>query len=66
MVGRYLNLIERGHCDIGAIPGQLVRNTGGRRYQGFLEAMEKANIKMRNEWIVQGDFEPEPSSQAMH
>lgn len=28
--------------------------------------MEEANIKVRNEWIVQGDFKPESGYQAMH
>ena len=35
LAGRYL--IERGHRDIGAIPGQLSRNTGGGRHRGFYE-----------------------------
>ncbi len=64
LAGRYL--IERGHRDIGAIPGQLARNTGGGRHQGFLKALEEANIPVREEWIVQGDFEPESGYKAMH
>jgi len=43
-----------------------VRNTGGGRHQGFLKAVQEANIKVRNAWIVQGDFEPESGYQAMH
>lgn len=31
LAGRYL--IERGHREIGAIPGQLSRNTGGGRHR---------------------------------
>ncbi|WP_127956712.1 HTH-type transcriptional repressor PurR [Serratia microhaemolytica] len=61
--GRYL--IERGHRDIGAIPGQLARNTGGGRHQGFLKALSEAQITPRPEWIVQGDFEPESGYRAM-
>jgi len=64
MAGRYL--IERGHRDIGVIPGQLARNTGGGRFQGFVKAMTEANIPLREEWVVQGDFEPESGYQAMH
>ncbi|CAK6493401.1 HTH-type transcriptional repressor PurR [Pantoea sp. Nvir] len=63
LAGRYL--IERGHRDIGAIPGQLERNTGGGRHAGFLKALEEAGISVRPEWIVQGDFEPESGYQAM-
>ncbi|SFM95120.1 transcriptional regulator, LacI family [Izhakiella capsodis] len=63
MVGRYL--IERGHRDIGAIPGQMERNTGGGRHAGFLKALQEANISLRDEWVVQGDFEPESGYHAM-
>ncbi|MDU5779507.1 MAG: HTH-type transcriptional repressor PurR [Pantoea sp.] len=63
LAGRYL--IERGHRDIGAIPGQLERNTGGGRHAGFLKALGEAGIAVRPEWIVQGDFEPESGYQAM-
>ena len=64
LAGRYL--IERGHRDIGAIPGQLSRNTGGGRHQGFMKALQEAHIDIREEWIVQGDFEPESGYKAMH
>lgn len=63
LAGRYL--IERGHRDIGAIPGQLERNTGGGRHAGFLKALNEAGIVMRDEWLVQGDFEPESGYRAM-
>ncbi|MEN5015658.1 HTH-type transcriptional repressor PurR [Erwinia sp. Eh17-17] len=63
LAGRYL--IERGHRDIGAIPGQLERNTGGGRHAGFLKALAEAGITLREEWLVQGDFEPESGYRAM-
>lgn len=63
LAGRYL--IERGHRDIGAIPGQMERNTGGGRHAGFLQALTEAGITVRDEWIVQGDFEPESGHRAM-
>lgn len=63
MAGHYL--IKRGHRDIGAIPGQMERNTGGGRHAGFLKALSEANITVRQEWIVQGNFEPESGYQAM-
>ncbi|WP_340614878.1 HTH-type transcriptional repressor PurR [Xenorhabdus thailandensis] len=64
LAGRYL--IERGHRDIASIPGPLARNTGGGRHQGFLKALKEGNIAIRDEWIVQGDFEPESGYQAMY
>ncbi|WP_440863993.1 HTH-type transcriptional repressor PurR [Symbiopectobacterium purcellii] len=64
LAGRYL--IERGHRDIGAIPGIQERNTGSGRYLGFLKALQEADITVRDEWIVQGDFEPESGYKAMH
>ena len=44
MAGRYL--IERGHREIGVIPGPLERNTGAGRLAGFMKAMEEAMIKV--------------------
>ena len=63
MAGRYL--IERGHREIGVIPGPLERNTGAGRLAGFMKAMEEAMIKVPESWIVQGDFEPESGYRAM-
>ena len=63
MAGRYL--IERGHREIGVIPGPLERNTGAGRLAGFMKAMEEALITVPENWIVQGDFEPESGYRAM-
>ncbi|MCX8956107.1 HTH-type transcriptional repressor PurR [Erwinia psidii] len=63
LAGRYL--IDRGHRDIGVIPGQMERNTGGGRHAGFLKALCEADISLREEWLVQGDFEPESGYRAM-
>ncbi|MCA1920826.1 HTH-type transcriptional repressor PurR, partial [Buttiauxella noackiae] len=63
LAGRYL--IERGHREIGAIPGQMERNTGGGRHAGFMKALEEAGISIPDNWIVQGDFEPESGYRAM-
>lgn len=63
MAARYL--IERGHRDIGCIPGQIERHTGGGRLAGFMKALEEAGITPREEWIVQGDFESESGYLAM-
>lgn len=63
MATRYL--LERGHRAIGAIPGQLARNTGGGRHRGYLHAMKEAGIPLNDRWIVQGNFEPESGYLAM-
>jgi LacI family purine nucleotide synthesis repressor len=63
IAGRYL--IERGHREIGVIPGPLERNTGAGRLAGFMKAMEEAHISVPENWIVQGDFEPESGYRAM-
>lgn len=63
LAGRYL--IERGHRDIGCIPGQMERHTGGGRLAGFLKALHEAEILPRESWIVHGDFEPESGYLAM-
>ncbi len=39
IAGRYL--IERGHREIGVIPGPLERNTGAGRLAGFMQAMKR-------------------------
>ena len=52
MAGRYL--IERGHREIGVIPGPLERNTGAGRLAGFMKAMEEA---MKMIAIIVTDFE---------
>lgn len=51
MAGRYL--VERGHREIGVIPGPMERNTGAGRLAGFMKAMEEALIKVPENWIVQ-------------
>ncbi|MGL4859595.1 MAG: HTH-type transcriptional repressor PurR [Enterobacteriaceae bacterium] len=63
MATRYL--IERGHRAIATITGQLSKHTGSARYEGYLQAMHDFAIPLREEWIVQGDFEPESGYRAM-
>lgn len=63
MAGRYL--VERGHREIGVIPGPLERNTGAGRLAGFMQALKEAQIGIAENWVVQGDFEPESGYRAM-
>ncbi|WGE89810.1 HTH-type transcriptional repressor PurR [Actinobacillus arthritidis] len=60
--GGYLatrHLIENGHKKIGVIAGHLNKTTAKERFEGFLKAMEEANLPVHDEWIFEGDFEPE-------
>ena len=43
----------------------LERNTGAGRLAGFMQAMKEAHISVPENWIVQGDFEPESGYRAM-
>ncbi|EFM90001.1 DNA-binding transcriptional repressor PurR [Actinobacillus pleuropneumoniae] len=67
--GGYLatqHLIENGHKDIGVIAGHLSKTLSKERYEGFLKAMHEANLPVRQEWIYEGDFEPESGFEQMN
>ena len=58
-------LIDRGHRDIGVITGQMNTTTTKTRYDGFLKAMNDAGLSVRDEWVAEGNFEPESGHIAM-
>ena len=64
MAGRYL--IERGHREIGVIPGPLERNTGAGRLARSHEGDGRSNDQGAGklDWR-QGDFVPESGYRAM-
>lgn len=67
--GGYLatkHLIDNGHKEIGVIAGNLEKTTARDRFNGFLEAMKEANLPVRQEWITEGDFEPEDGYECMN
>lgn len=67
--GGYLatkHLIDNGHKEIGVIAGNLEKTTARDRFNGFLEAMKEANLPVRQEWIIEGDFEPEDGYECMN
>lgn len=67
--GGYLatqHLIENGHKDIGVIAGHLNKTLSKERYEGFLKAMKEANLPIHEEWISEGDFEPESGFEQMN
>lgn len=67
--GGYLatkHLIENGHKKIGVIAGKLEKTTARTRFEGFLKAMNEANLPIEQKWIVEGDFEPEDGYECMN
>lgn len=49
-------LLGLGHRHIGFIKGDPAYDVSRRRYAGYLDAMEGANIAMQDEWCLTGDF----------
>jgi LacI family transcriptional regulator len=49
-------LIALGHRDIAFVRGDMKHSTAVRREEGFRAAMADAEIEVRPEWIVDGDF----------
>ncbi len=67
--GGYLatrHLIENGHKDIAIIAGNLFKTTAKARFDGFVKAMNEANLLVRPEWICENDFEPEAGYESMN
>lgn len=57
--------IESGHREIGIITGMLSKDISRSRLQGFYQAMEEANLVVREEWVKEGLFEPEDGYEMM-
>lgn len=52
-------LIDNGHTQIGCITGPRNRQQADLRYQGFVDAMQAANLVINPDWVVEGNFETE-------
>jgi len=52
-------LIEMGHTEIGCATGPKGRRSSDERLSGFRAAMAGAGLAVRDEWIVEGDYECE-------
>ncbi len=50
------HLIELGHVDIGFIKGHPRHNASALRFEGFREAMRRADLRINPDWIMDGDF----------
>lgn len=60
------HFIREHHCsDIYYISGPLFHKEGQKRYRGFLDAMEKNGLKIRQDHICQGFFTMDSGMQAV-
>jgi len=46
-----------GHTEIGCVTGPLGRRSATERLQGLRTAMAEAGLPVREEWIVEGDYD---------
>lgn len=51
-----LDLIDKGHSDIGFIFGHIDHDSAHERFSGYKQALTERNLPIRQEYIVQGDF----------
>lgn len=46
--------------------GELDKTTARTRYEGFVKAMNEANLPIHENWIMEGFFEPEDGYECMN
>jgi LacI family transcriptional regulator len=59
-------LIEMGHTAIGCITGPRGRRSADERLDGFLKTMADAGLPVRDEWIIESNYECEGGMEAMN
>ncbi|HBO37416.1 MAG TPA: transcriptional repressor PurR, partial [Pasteurellaceae bacterium] len=59
-------LIDNGHKNLGIIAGELSKTTARTRYEGFVNAIEEAGLKVNPDWVMEGSFEPEDGYECMN
>jgi LacI family transcriptional regulator len=57
------HLLGLGHTRIGHIAGDLKYQSARERLQGFREAMSRAGVAVRQDWVGEGDFHFEKAFQ---
>lgn len=57
-------LVWTGHKNVGFIAGQVDHGAAKQRFIGYQKALSAANIELRDEFIVQGDFSYESGLEA--
>jgi len=51
-----LDLIDKGHTEIGFVYGHIDHSSAHQRFIGYRDALYERNIQLNDELIVQGDF----------
>jgi DNA-binding LacI/PurR family transcriptional regulator len=59
------HLISQGHQRIGFVSGPSNLSVSQDRLEGFHKALRKANLPIRSDWIVEGEFLQESGYRAM-
>lgn len=59
-------LVSLNHRNIGIINGDMQRFAGPSKYRGFIQAMNKYSLPIREEWILAGDFNERSGYQAIN
>jgi LacI family transcriptional regulator len=49
-------LIGLGHTEIGLLAGRLSTYSGRERYKAYFDAMQKHDLKVRDEFLLKGEF----------
>ncbi len=50
------HLIDLGYCDIAILGGNLKLSTGKGRYDGYIKAMQEAQLPIKDEFVIFGNF----------
>ncbi|MGO3408746.1 substrate-binding domain-containing protein [Marinomonas sp.] len=59
------HLIDMGHKKIAYIGGPLEKLPAKQRLDGFVEAMTQAGLTVRDDWVIESDFEFEGGKQGI-
>lgn len=57
------HLINLGYRDIALLAGNLKLSTGKGRYEGYIKAMTEANLPIKDEYVMFGNFTQEDGNQ---
>jgi LacI family transcriptional regulator len=57
-------LLEIGHRDIALVRGPTTHGSAAERYRGFMIAMEEGGGRIKEDWIVRGEFDINSGMQA--
>jgi LacI family transcriptional regulator len=58
-------IASKGHREVAIIHGDRTRNAGTMKYRGFLAGMHAHGLRVREKWMLDGDFQSEGGCKAM-